>query len=239
MDRIKESAPFIKAKADRAQEYSKVEEHDSEEDSQYETSRAQLRSSRWRLVPLASSFLLGVLAMVLAFAAWEILFASKAAPVRTFPDPPQGVAADGTPLSWANGDCGNSPAEAQALGCRYSIVLHTWLKPDCLTDADMEDEVLMYEGRDWPYEIQGRNLTMDELRSGNYHHFSTSFDWHVTHCMYVWKRLHRVMLDVDQKLDSYTGSIRHTSHCVDMIGGDPGPLKFGGTKIFVKYPKCA
>ncbi|KAH0521959.1 hypothetical protein TsFJ059_005886 [Trichoderma semiorbis] len=145
----------------------------------------------------------------------------------------------GLPLSWSHGDCGNSPADAQALGCRYSIVLHSWLPQDCLTDDDMEDEKLMYDGRSWPYEINGKNLTMDELHLGDYGHFTTTFDWHVVHCMYVWKRIHRAALDASRKIDSYTANFHHTNHCVKMIGGDPGGMKDSGTKIFVKYPICA
>jgi hypothetical protein len=146
----------------------------------------------------------------------------------------------GLPLSWSHGDCGNSPEDAMARGCRYSIVLHSWLPESCLTEADAEDAKDMYNDRHWPYEItSGRNLSMQELGAGDYGHFTTTFDWHVTHCMYVWKRLHRILLDPTQELDSYTANYHHTSHCVKMIGGHPGGMKDSGTKIFVKYPKCA
>ena len=132
------------------------------------------------------------------------------------------------------------PEDAKALGCKYSIVLHSWLPESCLTEADDEDAKDMYEGREWPYEVaSGQNLTMEELGYGDYHHFTTTFDWHVTHCMYVWKRLHRILLDPTQELDSYTANYHHTSHCVKMIGGQPEGMKDSGTKIFVKYPKCA
>lgn len=237
MDRIQESAPFIDTKMDRAREYSQIEEHDGDDDSQHRPPRA-LRSSR-RLLPLASSFLLGVLTVALALAVWRFLSPSKT-PNRKFPAMPEGVDEEsGLPLSWSYGDCGGSPAAAQALGCRYSIILHAWLPEDCLTDADDEDERLMYAEREYPYVVAGRNLTMGELRAGQYHHFTTNFDWHATHCAYVWKRMHRAMVDADQKLDSYTANVHHTNHCVDVIGGDPRGLESGGTKIYVKYPTCA
>lgn len=146
----------------------------------------------------------------------------------------------GLPLSWSHGDCGNSPEDALARGCRYSIVLHSWLPKNCLEDEDAEDELLMHKGRDWPYTLDsGTNLTMDQLRKGDYHHFTTTFDWHVTHCMYVWKRLHRIMMNGTRGLDSYTANFHHTNHCVKMIGGHPEGMKNSGTKIFVKYPVCA
>ncbi|RFU80664.1 hypothetical protein TARUN_1549 [Trichoderma arundinaceum] len=235
MDRLRESALFIKKKAAK-QEYSRIEGNEGEETLFYQPTS----SRRWRLIPLISSFLLGVLTVVLALGLWQILFTHKTRPNRPFPAMREGTdEKTGLPLSWSHGDCGNSPADAQALGCRYSIVLHSWLPQDCLTDDDLEDESLMYQGRDWPYEINGRNLTMEELHQGDYGHFTTTFDWHVVHCMYVWKRIHRVAMDANQKIDSYTANFHHTNHCVKMIGGDPAGMKDSGTKIFVKYPSKA
>ncbi|KAL6693690.1 hypothetical protein J3F84DRAFT_379679 [Trichoderma pleuroticola] len=239
MDRLRESALFTKTKASK-QEYAQIEGDDSEEALLYQaTSPAR---PRWRLIHFISSFLIGALTVVLALGLWQIIIASNHGTRTNRPFPEIRNGADektGLPLSWSHGDCGNSPADAQALGCRYSIVLHSWLPQDCLTDDDMEDEKLMYDGRNWPYEINGRNLTMDELHLGDYGHFTTTFDWHVVHCMYVWKRIHRAALDASRKIDSYTANFHHTNHCVKMIGGDPGGMKDSGTKIFVKYPICA
>lgn len=99
----------------------------------------------------------------------------------------------------------------------------------------------MHNGHNWSYDLDnGTSLSMDQLRLGDFHHFTTSFDWHVVHCVYVWKRMHRAMKDADRKVDSYTANYQHTSHCVKMIGENPeGVKKDAGTKIFVKYPKCA
>lgn len=228
MERVKAGIGRAKAEATRCRGYSRLDENDEPP-----------RRSRWTWLPLATSFLLGVSIMALLSVS---LHRTAAATNRKIPEMRPGTDAEtGLPLSWSHGDCGNSAADAQALGCRYSIVLHAWLPADCLTDDDLADESLMYRGRDWPFETDGGNLTVDELRGGRYHHFSTTFDWHVTHCMYVWKRMHRAMLDATLKLDSYTANFHHTAHCVEMIGGGPGHdgMKNSGTKIFVKYPVCA
>ena len=179
--------------------------------------------------------------MGIAFAVYSTVTRNDASHARILPEAPDGAdPTTGLPLSWSHGDCGNSPEDAKARDCEYSIVLHSWLPKSCLTTADAEDAKDMYMGRDWPYETEaGQNLTMEELGGGDYHHFTTTFGWHVTHCMYVWKRLHRILLDPTQELDSYTANYHHTSHCVKMIGGQPEGMKDSGTKIFVKYPKCA
>lgn len=203
--------------------------------------KIQMKQQR-KLKTAIVSFLVGFLAMGTLVAVSWIAVSSKMPPaMRILPQAQNGSdPKTGLPLAWSNGDCGNSPEDAKARGCKYSIVLHSWLPASCLTPADEEDAIAMYKDRQWAYKTAaGQNLTMEGLEAGDYWYFTTSFDWHVTHCMYVWKRLHRIMLDPSQELDSYTANYHHTSHCVEMIGGNPGGMKDSGTTIFVKYPKCA
>lgn len=208
-------------------------------DSEEEYQRPVQKKRKW--ISTLSSFLLGLVTMGAAMALYSTVIAPQQSHARNLPHARNGSDPNtGLPLSWSHGDCGNSPEDAKERRCQYSIVLHSWLPKGCLTEADEQDAKDMYKDRNWPYETAaGQNLTMEELGAGDYGHFTTTFDWHVTHCMYVWKRLHRIMLDPSQELDSYTANYHHTSHCVKMIGGHPEGMKDSGTKIFVKYPKCA
>lgn len=215
---------------------------DSDASEDGEGFRRPVRHQHRGWLSTLSSFLLGLATMGAVIALYSAL--TMPAPhshARNLPHAANGTdPKTGLPLSWSHGDCGNSPEDAKARGCQYSIVLHSWLPESCLTDDDAQDAKDMYHGRHWPYEIAaGRNLTVEELGAGDYGHFTTTFDWHVTHCMYVWKRLHRILMDPALELDSYTANYHHTSHCVKMIGGHPEGMKDSGTKIFVKYPKCA
>lgn len=211
---------------------------DTTSDYGEEDQKPMRRPQGW--ISTFGSFFLGLVTMGVLMALYSTLILPEASHQRILPHARNGTDPDtGLPLSWSHGDCGNSPEDAKERGCQYSIVLHSWLPKHCLTEADSEDAEDMYEDRDWPYETaSGQNLTMEELGAGDYGHFTTTFDWHVTHCMYVWKRLHRILLDPTQQLDSYTANYQHTSHCVKMIGGHPDGMKDSGTKIFVKYPKC-
>lgn len=186
------------------------------------------------------SFLLGlatmgvIVALTSTFIMPGLPHARNMPPARNGSDPNTGL-----PLSWSHGDCGNSPEDAKVRGCDYSIILHSWLPKSCLTKADAEDARDMYKDSHWYYEsASGSNLTVEELGAGDYGYFTTTIDWHFTHCMYVWKRLHRIMLDPSQELDSYTANDHHTNHCVDMIGGHLKSKENAGTKVFVKYPIC-
>ena len=234
--KARETIPFIGDEMEKSREYSMLEESESEYSPEYSPSRPQ-QSRHW--VSLLTSFLFGLVTAAAVVALWKTS-TTNSRPSRYFPEFRNGSDPQtGLPLSWSHGDCGNSPEDARERGCQYSIVLHSWLPKYCLTDEDIEDQKLMYEERDWPYETQSKNLTVEELYAGDYHHFITTFDWHVVHCMYVWKRLHRISLDGNQKVDSYTANFHHTNHCVKMIGGHPEGMKDSGTKIFVKYPTCA
>jgi hypothetical protein len=209
--------------------------------SEFEEEQQKPAQQRRGWTSFLSSFCLGLVTMGVAVALYLAIVVPKHSHARNLPHARNGTDPEtGLPLSWSHGDCGNSPEDAIELGCQYSIVLHSWLPKSCLTEADEEDARDMYLDRSWPYETAaGQNLTMEELGAGDYGHFTTTFDWHVVHCMYVWKRLHRILLDPTQELDSYTANYHHTSHCVEMIGGHPEGMKDSGTKIFVKYPKCA
>lgn len=217
--------------------YARIEDNASDYEVGYPNSMRQ--PQRW--ISTLSSFFLGLVTMGAVMAAYSAFILQEPLYARKLPHAPNGSDPNtGLPLAWSHGDCGNSPEVAKERGCQYSIVLHSWLPQSCLTEADIEDSREMYMNRSWPYETaSGRNLTMEDLGAGDYGYFTTTFDWHVTHCMYVWKRLHRILLDPTQELDSYTANYHHTSHCVRMIGGLPEGMKDSGTKIFVKYPKCA
>lgn len=215
--------------------YAQIDDCDWEHDQTAGRKNARLHE---RCTTMLISFLLGLATM----GAISLLVSFSRTSARIMPPTRNGTdSTTGLPLSWYNGDCGNSPQDAKSRGCRYSIALHAWLPESCLTDADAEDAKEMYDNRDdWYYQAAAnQNMTLEELSQGDYEWFTTTLDWHVAHCMYVWKRLHRVVLDPSQELDSYTASEHHTNHCVKMVAGGYDMDDVTSTKVFVKYPRCA
>ncbi|KAB5540556.1 hypothetical protein GE09DRAFT_1245740 [Coniochaeta sp. 2T2.1] len=177
-----------------------------------------------------------------------ISYASSTTPSTSPPNrifPPERPGSDpvtGLPKSWSHGDCGNSPSEARSLGCKFDIVLHSWLPADCIRPEDDADAELMYAGRSWEWRLgNGAQVSLNDVRTGEFPFVHTSFDWHVTHCMYVWKRMHRAMMDSGRRIDSYSINYHHTTHCAEMIGGgETGDgMRDSGSKIFAKYPVCS
>ncbi|KYK57318.1 hypothetical protein DCS_04326 [Drechmeria coniospora] len=179
-------------------------------------SRSKSTPLRLCLVGAASSLVAILLFVALGL---HLRGSGRAVANRTFPVVREGLSnKTGLPLNWSDGDCGNSPAEAMARNCRYSIVLFGWLPPGCHTADDAADEESMHGGQSWHYESEGRNMTMDELRLGNYRNFTSTYDMHLMHCMYVWKRMHRAMLNASIQMDSYSANLHHTEHCIHVLG---------------------
>lgn len=49
-------------------------------------------------------------------------------------------------------DCGKSPAEAKALGCKFDLMLQRWIPADCYDEAHSELFLAKYP-RKWYYDI--------------------------------------------------------------------------------------
>ncbi|KAF4966747.1 hypothetical protein FSARC_5612 [Fusarium sarcochroum] len=159
--------------------------HVGDNSSDYEEDDRRPGQQKRQWVSLLSSFIIGLATMGVVMALYSTLMMPNPSQARNLPYIRNGSdPATGLPLSWSHGDCGNSPEDAKARDCRYSIVLHAWLPQSCLTDADTEDAKDMYKDRNWNYTTaSGQNITTEELGAGDYEHFVTAFDWHVTHCI--------------------------------------------------------
>ncbi|KJZ72545.1 hypothetical protein HIM_08069 [Hirsutella minnesotensis 3608] len=239
LGRLKEAMGFLKPTAMTQQEYSMLSRKEGDGDEFHNIPLTQPKPQR-RWLPVAISFVLGlVLTSALASLLSNLGVFRSTAGTRQFPEIRPGYnETTGIPFSWRNGDCGDSPAEAKARGCRFSMVLLAWLPPDCLTEADAEDDELMFGDKDWPYSIKGENVTLDVIRAGDYDIFETSWDWHVTHCLYLWKRFHRLMLDPKLRRDSYSTDYRHTGHCVELVERISGGQLSEPAGGVVKFPVC-
>lgn len=196
------------------------------------------------------SFIIGMATMGFCIAGWSALLhtsngVSSSSPNRALPDVAEGLDDRGLPASWFGGECGSTPEEAKSRSCVYSFVIHAWLPERCLDEDDRKDDELMYKNKSWTFDEDnnGTAILLDELRRGELESFYTSNDWHVTHCMYVWKRGHRAMLNPEKEVDAYTASLHHTEHCAKMISGemdhDEESEERDWTRVWAKYPKCS
>lgn len=139
--------------------------------------------------------------------------------------------------------CGHSRAEALEAGCIFDMLSFSWMPPDCY-DADLTAE---FEGlSNWRYfsekDATSRQIPRSVAALGEHHHLFVTWEWHLRHCTYSWKRYMRATLPDGpmQSIDNVTASDAHTLHCERLIlRKDPPDLQKVNTRVRLKYLKCA
>jgi len=130
------------------------------------------------------------------------------------------------------GICGNSSAQARANGCILDFVPGAWVHPDCY-DAQLEKEFLGLQPWKWyADENFTEELSFDYIReTGGPDPIWVTMEYHLTHCAYTWKKLHRAVI-LQIPIDTHVGAYKHTDHCAHApILGD-GPKRSPFNRIF-------
>ncbi|KAG6047343.1 hypothetical protein E4U39_000539 [Claviceps sp. Clav50 group G5] len=126
--------------------------------------------------------------------------------------------------------CGSTLEEAHALHCEYVPMASAWLPPHC-RDPAIEDEFdTLGPNPDgtWDYFADGnmseplsRGQVAELVRSdGRYY---TSWEWHVVHCLFYWRKLHRAQFS-EVTIEPRFNTDAHIHHCSKLIlrGGRGG-----------------
>ncbi len=138
--------------------------------------------------------------------------------------------------------CGNSTAEARALGCTFDLLAFAWWPAACLEDhAELshtfDDWISSPERqRPWPfyYDPEGTRpvATLDELSEAVGVDIWTTPEYHVGHCSLWWRLVH---LSAEGRIAAnlWAGEYHHTLHCSNMLMGmRPGDFdKLGSTRL--------
>lgn len=140
----------------------------------------------------------------------------------------------------ANSDslsCGNSPAEALAAGCEFDVMSFAWSQQACFDRELMDDFLSRKNWTWWVDEVDGVPLGLLDVRKGQYSQLFVTWEYHLVHCTYMWKKMHRA-IQSGRPLDSYIANIDHTIHCEMMLLDDTVDRGARNTIIGVKYPTC-
>ncbi|PIG69130.1 hypothetical protein AARAC_009595 [Aspergillus arachidicola] len=88
--------------------------------------------------------------------------------------------------------CGSTAVGARTAGCQFDLTTFTW-------------------AGQFPV-----NETF--ARTGDFDQLYTTMRYHVVHCAYAWRKLHRSLFGGDLSgIDGYIASIHHTEHCLGMM----------------------
>jgi hypothetical protein len=137
--------------------------------------------------------------------------------------------------------CGSTPVEARERGCRFDVNSFCWLPAPC------DDEALAREFEQlaaWEWfrdENKTQPLSGEQVATGEFTDLHVSWEYHLQHCTFMWRKLHRAILGRGGKaaVDSYIGEMKHTRHCADMLlNYRDEPLDTFDTFIVVKFPHC-
>ena len=109
--------------------------------------------------------------------------------------------------------CGTTAAEARSKGCVFEMTGFSWLPKEC---ADPMVEMEFLNARDLQY-YRDSNYTqevpLDEVRKGDGPGFYVKQDYHLAHCGFLFKKLHRAISE-GKKVDGVISPVGHTGHCV-------------------------
>jgi hypothetical protein len=125
----------------------------------------------------------------------------------------------------------------------------SWLPKPC---ADPELTMEFLSIRNWTWWLDAEATTavpFDDVATGNFEELFVTREFHLYHCTYMWRKLHRGMLkavEMDENrgiVDSYVGDYKHTAHCeMILIGmkGDHGVVDMNATDTVIgrKFPQC-
>jgi len=126
------------------------------------------------------------------------------------------------------GSCGNTSSSARLANCTFDAMSFSWLPPLC-ADPELMAEFLRVQNWSWWLD---ENATMpvstEIVVEGNHEEVFVTREFHMYHCTYMWRKLHRGLLkSLENKerrgiVDTYIGNYRHTAHCEMMLVGMEG-----------------
>jgi hypothetical protein len=151
----------------------------------------------------------------------------------------------GTPF----GSCGDTPISARDNNCTFDIMSFSWLPTPC-ADPELTEEFLKVRNWTWWEDSdKSRSVPFEEVAKGDHKQLLVTREYHMYHCTYMWRKLHRGLLKSRENaegrgvVDTYIGEYVHTAHCemilLGMEGEESGVNKTAtDTAIFMKFPQC-
>ncbi|KAK8102124.1 hypothetical protein PG984_015270 [Apiospora sp. TS-2023a] len=121
-------------------------------------------------------------------------------------------------------NCGDSVAEARAMGCRFDPLAAAWLPAHCRDDELIEQFNHAGPGTDgaWSYYTDPEKtgvMNLEEVgglgRIRRYVFADKYVEQHIQHCHYVWLKLHR-MRTTRVRLAMRNDKVEHIMHCMKM-----------------------
>ena len=133
-------------------------------------------------------------------------------------------------------DCGHSAESARSLNCSFDYLTISWEPPSCY-HTDIVTDFL--SARDWQFysDTAGTVLpSWEEVGLGR-RRYNVRWDFHFTHCMYVWKMMQKAVVE-RRPLANNLLAFEHTRHCMGVGLDRRWRFEDLHTLVHVKWPVC-
>jgi hypothetical protein len=133
--------------------------------------------------------------------------------------------------------CGTTATTARASGCIFDLLTLSWLAPQCY-DADLSAEFLEVASEPFYYDMEATRQIPDyETLSERTEESFTTRRYHIFHCSYGWRMMHRA-LERGRVLESGLSGYHHTEHCTRALMNTSIPLGAVVTTVSIEFPDC-
>lgn len=133
--------------------------------------------------------------------------------------------------------CGASIAEAKTKGCMYDTMAAAWLPLACRDDELSTQFNQAGPGPDgqwyyWADRNQTKRLSLTELShlADSGRPFFTTWDWHVAHCFWRWRKQIRGRDMMAAHLDA-GAAYGHIAHCEEIMKANPNAIVASGVAL--------
>jgi hypothetical protein len=154
----------------------------------------------------------------------------KAHQNKSLDRPEKAVDINGKPIESGPRDydpvCGSNRHEAKAAGCIFDLLATRWYTPECYNQEVLGEMLLEIDFNVWLDSEKTQQAPQDVAFAGDWDFLWPTPDFHILHCIYQWRRLHRAMLE-HRAIDDDVFSYDHTLHCTRMLLNWPNEIRQG------------
>ncbi|KAI2828901.1 hypothetical protein CBS133816_5133 [Aspergillus niger] len=112
--------------------------------------------------------------------------------------------------------CGTHWTEAKRLGCHFDVMASRWYSPDCFNQGVLDEMLTEVDFRWYADREHTQEVAREQVLAGEFEAVYPDNDYHIMHCLYLWRRLHSAVLE-HRFLDDDVYSYEHTLHCTRLI----------------------
>jgi len=112
--------------------------------------------------------------------------------------------------------CGRNSTTARAKGCRFDVMLTTWLHEDCFYE-DLMESYLAAHNFTWSSDTSFTNIVPEDvIRRGDHRHIFVQPEFHYIHCAYTWD-MQLLAFHNGRPLVESLADPEHSRHCSKLL----------------------